>query len=122
MDLGINWTALVEVTTTATKDLYVWVHDYVDVHYMQWLAWVFYPLILTIFMPMFIVVVLFGCALFLHLYQLRHYLLSALRAAVDRGDFWDGARHIIASLWDYQGRVWHGMMMFFLDISIATHE
>ena len=109
MSLGIDWASIINATTTVTKDVYFLIHDYVDVHYMQWLAWVLYPLVLSILAPFIFALFVFACALFLYLYKLRHYLRDAITDAVNRGDFWDGARYIIASLWEAQGKIWHGM-------------
>ena len=76
---------------------------YVDLYYLNWLVWVFYPLILTFMLPVIIMIFLYLSSIFLHLYRLRHFL----REAVNR-DFLDGGRHVLCALWDAQGRIWHG--------------
>ena len=111
MALGIDWGSVLNITATCSQELYLWVNDHVDVNYMQWLAWVFFPLILTILMPFVIVLLIIITALFLHLYQVRHNLFCAIKDVVDRGDFWNGARHVVCLLWDFYGKVWHGILL-----------
>ena len=123
MTLGIDWSAAFNVTAAATVNVYTWLQNGIDVHYLQWLAWVFYPLILTIIIPIFIVLFLYASAIFLYLYGLRHFLRQALKEVVDRGDFWDGARQILAALWDVQGKIWHGefrLSYIFFSSSISN--
>lgn len=85
-------------------------HHYVDIYYMRWLAWVFYPLYLTFILPIVLLVFLYLSSIFLHVYRVRH----QLKAAVSR-DRWDGGRQILAALWDAQGRIWHGLNGFSIN-------
>ncbi len=84
-------------------------YHYFDVYYLSWLAWMFYPLVVTLILPLSILILIYASALFLHLYRLRHTLKSAVKDAVQRKGFWDSARRILAAVWDAQGKIWHGM-------------
>ena len=88
-------------------------YNYVDVYYMSWLMWLFYPLLVTFILPIVIFILVYLSSLFLHLYGLRHHIRTALHDAY-RGEVWDGARHILAALWDAQGKIWHGMLIIIL--------
>ena len=81
---------------------------YVDLNYLNWLLWVFYPLVLTFLLPFIIFLFLYASALFLHMYRLRH----LLQDAYTRGQLWDWARKFLAALWDAQGNIWHGKNNF----------
>ena len=104
VDLGNIYEAAVDSIETVFKFLY----HYFDVYYFSWLAWIFYPLVVTLILPLTILLLIYASALFLHLYRLRQPLKQAVKDAVHRRDFWDGARRILAALWDAQGRIWHG--------------
>ena len=83
-------------------------YHYFDIYYLSWLAWMFYPLVMTLILPFSILILIYASALFLHLYRLRHTLKSAVKDVVQRKGFWDSARQIIAAVWDAQGKIWHG--------------
>lgn len=74
-----------------------------DLDYLSWLAYLFTPIAVAFLLPALLLIFLYGNALFVHVYKLRH----RLRAAYAR-DFWDGARSTLASFWDAHGTVWHG--------------
>lgn len=78
--------------------------DLVDLCYLQWLAWLFYPLVITFVLPICLLLLLYASAMFLHVYRLRHLLRSA---ALSR-HYWDSARYFLAVLWEAQGKIWHG--------------
>jgi hypothetical protein len=78
--------------------------NYVDIYYVQWLIYIFYPLVVTFLLPAAIVLFLYASSLFLQLYRLRRHFSDVYNM-----DFWDGARQIVAALWDAQGKIWHGM-------------
>ena len=102
MNGGVDWTAILysEYLDSAFNYIY---NNYVDVYYVQWLIYIFYPLVITFLLPAAIVIFLYASALFLQLYRLRSHFNDAYRM-----DFWDGARQIVAALWDAQGKIWHG--------------
>jgi len=78
--------------------------DLIDLCYLQWLAWLFYPLVLTFILPICLLLLLYASAVFLHVYRLRHLLRTA---ALSR-HYWDSARYFLAVLWEAQGSIWHG--------------
>ncbi len=104
MVLNINWAKLYQDSTIEAILDHVY-HNYVDVYYIHWVLWVFYPLILSFILPICILVFLYASALFLQLYRLRQHLRDAYNYSQD---IWNGARHILATLWMAQGRIWHG--------------
>ncbi|KAK2191486.1 hypothetical protein NP493_49g00052 [Ridgeia piscesae] len=63
--------------------------DLIDLCYLQWLAWLFYPLVLTFILPICLLLLLYASAVFLHVYRLRHLLRTA---ALSR-HYWDSARY-----------------------------
>jgi uncharacterized integral membrane protein len=103
--MPLEWTIIFNNTVNTIEAIYDYIYDhYVDLYYIEWLAWVFYPLIITFLLPTFIVLFLYASSLFLQLYRLRHDICQAYGQ-----DFWEGARQFISILWIAQGRIWHGM-------------
>lgn len=80
-----------------------WAIDYVDWDYLEYLAWLFLPIFLAFLLPALLLLFIYGCVIFLHVYRLRHRIREAYASSL-----WDGARISIASFWDAVGYVWHG--------------
>ncbi|XP_013382530.1 transmembrane protein 68 [Lingula anatina] len=101
-------------TTAEVYALYLWglykLDVYFDIDYLRWLAWLWYPIIISFLLPLMIIAFLYASALFLHIYRLRHQLKDAYSQ-----DFWNGARKTLAALWDAQGYIWHGYEVIGLD-------
>ena len=72
----------------------------------------FYPLVITFLLPFVLGIFLYGSALFLHIYKLRHHL----RDIYSRRDLWDGARHSLAAFWDAHGKIWHGKWVVWVNL------
>lgn len=90
-------------TLTATAE-WLWASfEAVDIDYLSWVLWVVYPIIISFLLPLVILILVYASALFLHCYRYRHRLREAYHH-----DFWDGARNMLAVLWDGQGYIWHG--------------
>ena len=100
----LDWEAFYNASQLAIAAIYNYLQNYLDIAYLEWLAWLFWPLLVTFILPFSMVLFIYASAFFLHLYRLRH----TLRDAVQR-DHWDGARNILAAIWDSQGKIWHGM-------------
>lgn len=94
------------LTTVANYLEPVWtlLNKYVDVDYATWLFWLFAPIVFAFIFPLLLAVFIYGCALFLHVYKLRNKLREAYAV-----DVYHGARTTIASFWDAQGWIWHGI-------------
>lgn len=96
------------------SDIAIWIWSLIeslDINYLAWVLWVVYPIIITFLLPLVILVFLYASALFLHIYRYRRRLREAYQH-----DFWDGARNTLAVLWDAQGYIWHGEILFTLNI------
>lgn len=93
---------------------YIWktlhLDYYLDLDYLYWLAWLWYPIIISFLLPLVILVFLYASVLFLYVYRHRHRLKEAYTR-----DFWDGARKTIAAFWDAQGKIWHGYEIIGLE-------
>lgn len=76
--------------------------DYLS--YLEYLAWVFTPLVVVFIMPFLIVIFLYLSILFLHVYKHKNQLREAYA-----NNLWDGARKTLATLWDGHGFIWHGI-------------
>ncbi|XP_076463071.1 DGAT1/2-independent enzyme synthesizing storage lipids-like [Babylonia areolata] len=76
---------------------------YLDLSYLSWLLWIFYPCIISFLLPCIIAILLYASALFLWIFQYR----ERIRAAYHQ-DMWDGARKTLAALWAGQGYIFHG--------------
>lgn len=74
-----------------------------DPEFFSWLLWLFTPVIMMFLLPGFILFLIYLSVLFLHIYRHRHRLKDAYAR-----DFWDGARHTLATMWDAHGYIWHG--------------
>ncbi|XP_064625339.1 DGAT1/2-independent enzyme synthesizing storage lipids-like [Lineus longissimus] len=74
-----------------------------DWHYLAWIVWLLYPIIISFLLPVLLVIFLYASALFLVIYRQRHRLKDAYQK-----NFWDGAKNTLAAIWDGHGRVWHG--------------
>ncbi|KAK1878944.1 Transmembrane protein 68 [Dissostichus eleginoides] len=75
--------------------------DYLSV--LEYLLWVFTPLIIVFILPFLIVILLYLSILFLHVYKRKNQLREAYC-----NNLWDGARKTLATLWDGHGAIWHG--------------
>uniref|UniRef100_A0A0N5CDP6 PlsC domain-containing protein n=1 Tax=Strongyloides papillosus TaxID=174720 RepID=A0A0N5CDP6_STREA len=75
----------------------------VDFDYIEYLLWLFFPIIVAFVLPILLLLFIYGCVIFLHIYALRNRLREAYETSV-----WDGARASIASFWDAIGLIWHG--------------
>ncbi|XP_031730812.1 DGAT1/2-independent enzyme synthesizing storage lipids isoform X1 [Anarrhichthys ocellatus] len=75
--------------------------DYLSV--LEYLLWVFTPLIVVFILPFLIVILLYLSILFLHVYKRKNQLREAYC-----NNLWDGARKTLATLWDGHGAIWHG--------------
>uniref|UniRef100_A0A0K0CZU3 Acyltransferase n=1 Tax=Angiostrongylus cantonensis TaxID=6313 RepID=A0A0K0CZU3_ANGCA len=80
-----------------------WAVDYIDLDYLEYLLWLFLPIITIFVLPAFIVLFMYGCVIFIHIYGLRHQIRAAYNTS-----YWNGARIAITSFWDAVGYVWHG--------------
>uniref|UniRef100_A0A1I7WMV8 ShKT domain-containing protein n=1 Tax=Heterorhabditis bacteriophora TaxID=37862 RepID=A0A1I7WMV8_HETBA len=69
----------------------------------EYLLWLFLPIIIMFVLPVFLVLFIYGCVIFLHIYGLRHQIREAYHTS-----YWNGARIAITSFWDAVGYVWHG--------------
>ncbi|KAM4705685.1 DGAT1/2-independent enzyme synthesizing storage lipids [Rhinophrynus dorsalis] len=89
MHLGVEWLELDNL------------EDYLN--YVDYLLWVFTPLIIVFILPIFIVIFLYLSILFLHVYKRKNELKEAYSNSI-----WDGARKTLATLWDGHATIWHG--------------
>ncbi|CAJ0571738.1 unnamed protein product, partial [Mesorhabditis spiculigera] len=80
-----------------------WAVDHIDLDYLEYLLWLFLPVIIIFVLPILLVIFIYGCIIFLHIYGLRNRIREAYHTS-----YWDGARVAIASFWDAIGHVWHG--------------
>lgn len=93
---------------TYLEDIFLFIHaHYLDVYYFGWLAWVFWPLVITFVLPSVLLLLVYGSALFLQVYRLRHHIKDAYAM-----DPWTGARQMLCVFWDAQGHLWHGESIF----------
>ncbi|XP_072898320.1 DGAT1/2-independent enzyme synthesizing storage lipids isoform X1 [Hemitrygon akajei] len=74
-----------------------------SLNYLDYLLWVFTPLIIVFILPLFIILFLYLSILFLHVYKRKRELKEAYSNNV-----WDGARKTLATLWDGHATIWHG--------------
>jgi len=77
------------------------IEDYLS--YAVYLLWVLFPLAVVFLLPGVVIVLFYLSALFLHIYKRKNELKQAYS-----NDFWDGAKQMLATLWDGHGRIWHG--------------
>ncbi|XP_048868138.1 transmembrane protein 68 isoform X2 [Brienomyrus brachyistius] len=75
--------------------------DYLS--FLNYVLWVFTPLVIVFILPLFILLFLYLSILFLHVYKRKNELREAYSNSV-----WDGARKTLATLWDGHGAIWHG--------------
>ncbi|XP_014675669.1 PREDICTED: transmembrane protein 68-like [Priapulus caudatus] len=75
-----------------------------DLDYMRWVLWLITPVIIVLLLPLIIMILLYGSALFLTIHKHRHRLYEVLESR----DVWEGARCALASFWDAWGWLWHG--------------
>lgn len=90
-----------------------WRFDFFQFHSIkqfQYLLWLFLPIIVAFLLPVFLLLFIYGCVIFLHIYGLRHQIRAAYASS-----YWDGARMSIASFWDGVGYLWHGYDVTGLD-------
>ncbi|XP_018415629.1 PREDICTED: transmembrane protein 68 [Nanorana parkeri] len=79
-------------------------------NYLDYLMWVFTPLILVFILPFLIVIFLYLSILFLHVYKRKNELKEAYSNSI-----WDGARKTLATLWDGHATIWHGYEIYGLE-------
>ncbi|XP_010005100.1 PREDICTED: transmembrane protein 68-like isoform X1 [Chaetura pelagica] len=77
------------------------IEDYLS--YAVYLLWVLFPLAVVFLLPGVIVILFYISILLLHIYKRKNELREAYSS-----DFWDGAKLMLAALWDGHGRIWHG--------------
>ncbi|KAM6349906.1 TMM68 protein, partial [Podargus strigoides] len=77
------------------------IEDYLS--YAVYLLWVLFPLAVVFLLPGVIVILFYSSILVLHIYKRKNELKEAYS-----NDFWDGAKQMLATLWDGHGRIWHG--------------
>uniref|UniRef100_A0A8C6LIT8 Transmembrane protein 68 n=1 Tax=Nothobranchius furzeri TaxID=105023 RepID=A0A8C6LIT8_NOTFU len=77
------------------------VEDYLS--FLEYLLWVFTPLVVVFVLPFLIVILLYLSILFLHVYKRKNQLKEAYC-----NNLYDGARKTLATLWDGHGAIWHG--------------
>ncbi|KAG8442045.1 hypothetical protein GDO86_011004 [Hymenochirus boettgeri] len=82
--------------------------DYLN--YLDYLLWVFTPLIIVFILPVFIVIFLYLSILFLHVYKRKNELKEAYSNSI-----WDGARKTLATLWDGHATIWHGYELYGME-------
>ena len=78
-----------------------------------WLEWhmvILSPIVLLFILPGFILILLYGTALFLHIYQHRRRQIYDAYAS----NFWEGARSSVAAFYDAQATLWHGKFRPFI--------
>ncbi|XP_048696647.2 DGAT1/2-independent enzyme synthesizing storage lipids isoform X7 [Caretta caretta] len=78
-----------------------YLEDYLN--YVAYLLWVFTPLIIVFILPGLILLLLYISIIFLYVYKRKNELKEAYS-----NDIWDGARQMVATLWDGHARIWHG--------------
>ncbi|KAH7646442.1 DGAT1/2-independent enzyme synthesizing storage lipids [Dermatophagoides farinae] len=85
------------------------IQDYVDVHLIRWLIWLFTPLLITFLFPVFIILLFYISAIIVYIYRHRHQLaIDQLLDDLEHRRYWDGAMHAIAIMWDAHGHIWYG--------------
>ncbi|XP_054048195.1 transmembrane protein 68-like isoform X3 [Rissa tridactyla] len=77
------------------------IEDYLS--YAVYLLWVLFPLAVVLLLPGVLVILFYTSILLLHIYKRKNELKEAYSH-----DVWDGARQMLATLWDGHGRIWHG--------------
>ncbi|KAM4684825.1 DGAT1/2-independent enzyme synthesizing storage lipids-like isoform 10-T18 [Amazona ochrocephala] len=77
------------------------IEDYLS--YAVYLLWVLFPLVAVFLLPGVLVILFYTSILLLHIYKRKNELKEAYS-----NDFWDGAKQMLATLWDGHGRIWHG--------------
>ncbi|KAM4687365.1 DGAT1/2-independent enzyme synthesizing storage lipids isoform 1-T3 [Discoglossus pictus] len=82
--------------------------DYLN--YVDYLLWVFTPIIIVFILPFLIVLFLYLSILFLLVYKRKNELKEAYSNSI-----WDGARKTLASLWDGHATIWHGYELYGVD-------
>ncbi|XP_005301249.1 transmembrane protein 68-like isoform X2 [Malaclemys terrapin pileata] len=78
-----------------------YLEDYLN--YVAYLLWVFTPLIIVFILPGLILLLLYISIILLYVYKRKNELKEAYS-----NDIWDGARQMVATLWDGHARIWHG--------------
>lgn len=66
-------------------------------------SWIFIPIWVSFVLPVFIVLLLYLSAFFVHVYGQFYGLKGAFTSSV-----WDVARYVLALVWYRHGRLWHG--------------
>lgn len=75
--------------------------------WMEWHMVILSPIVLLFLLPGFILILLYGTALFLHIYQHRRRQIYDAYAS----NFWEGARSSVAAFYDAQATLWHGKLL-----------
>uniref|UniRef100_UPI00398E4740 DGAT1/2-independent enzyme synthesizing storage lipids isoform X2 n=1 Tax=Pristiophorus japonicus TaxID=55135 RepID=UPI00398E4740 len=86
-----------------------------SLNYLDYLLWVFTPLIIVFILPLFLILFLYLSILFLHVYKRKRELKEAYSNNV-----WDGARKTLATLWDGHATIWHGFKLL-LEVFSVMH-
>ncbi|KAM9304130.1 DGAT1/2-independent enzyme synthesizing storage lipids-like isoform 2-T4 [Morus bassanus] len=89
------------------------IEDYLS--YAVYLLWVLFPLAVVFLLPGVLIILFYTSILLLHIYKRKNELKEAYS-----NDFWDGARQMLATLWDGHGRIWHGFKIL-LDAHGVMH-
>ncbi|XP_026281681.1 transmembrane protein 68 isoform X2 [Frankliniella occidentalis] len=76
--------------------------QYIDIDFTLWLTWALAPVIITFLLPVVIVLLLYLTSIMLYIYRWHRHRLR------DVVGFWDGARKLVAIVWDAHGWIWHG--------------
>lgn len=76
-------------------------------HSQNAIWWILWPVLITFLLPLTLLVLIYLSAIFCHIYYHR-YRLCTIKEAVHKGDYWHGARQIIAMFWDAHGWIYHG--------------
>lgn len=89
--------------TFETLRVHVWGEYLEDVEYLRWVIWLVTPIIMAFLLPMVFIGLLYVSAITVHIYRHRYGIKDAYAR-----DAWDGARYIVAAIWDAHGWLWFG--------------
>ncbi|KAM6453790.1 DGAT1/2-independent enzyme synthesizing storage lipids-like isoform 1-T2 [Liasis olivaceus] len=78
--------------------------------YLIYLTWLFMPLLISFLLPAVILLLLYISIFILHIYKRKSDLKEAYM-----NDFWDGARHMLATIWYVHARIWNGYELHGLE-------
>ena len=86
--------------------------------WIQWHMVILSPIVLLFILPGFILILLYGTALFLHIYQHRRRQIYDAYAS----NFWEGARSSVAAFYDAQATLWHGKFELILFLLLGIQQ